>query len=115
MTVKQDGFTLIDVLAAVVIIGIVGVSVWKAQTVAYFTLSNALSQGWEILLSSSKIAEIDAGAERLRQGVFVLPGSLGTVGWRLEEEDGKLVMETVSQSKQQERRLRWRGFVTPVL
>lgn len=60
---NEQGFALIDVLAAMAIIGIVGISVWQAQSAAHATLVNAKNRSRACIAAAEMSVLLELGEE----------------------------------------------------
>lgn len=78
-----SGFTLVDVLAAVVIVGLAFGTVFQVIAAGQASLANARNRTWAMVLGTGKLAEVDLGVERTTSGYLDVEGLIGKLRWQV--------------------------------
>lgn len=100
---KEAGYTLLDVLAAIAILGMVSTVVWVSLNAGYRTLVNSREQTWFHIFAKNKAIEIDCGTEKQNKGILSLPQSEKVVYWEVFNENEHLFLEVRFSDSQGEK------------
>lgn len=95
----EQGYTLIDVLVATAIIGIVAITVWRGQSSNYATLRRVNEQVHLVIAGTSTIVELESGSERKNEGTFSMLGPSRPVQWRYSSMDSVLEVNWVAREQ----------------
>lgn len=95
----EQGFTLIDVLVATAIVGMVAVTVWRGQSSNYATLSRVNEQVHMIVAGTTILVELECGSERKDEGILSTLRHSRPVQWRFSSTDNVLEVKWVAREQ----------------
>lgn len=117
----QDGYSMVDALVAIVILGVASIAIFTTISVSHGALKRSTHRTWATLVGSRIVAERDLGLEMRRQGDVVIPQTGMRYRWDVmdrpatEGEDGRtgLGVGVIWDGPRTSERVIVGGFVDP--
>ena len=109
----EQGHSLLDVLAAMAIIGFISISVWQAHSRGYATLSQARQQSYLAMLSASTIYALECGANNQISGEITPPRPLQSGHWQVDQTPTGATFAVRWTDKSGQRGFYFHGFFIP--
>lgn len=78
---NEQGYSLLDVLCAIAIIGVVSLIVWQSLSVGYATVENARQHTLAVIAASSQLTVLELGLESSATGSLPMPNPAKNFTW----------------------------------
>lgn len=77
---------MVDVLVAIVILGVASVAIFMVVSAGQAALVHSSQRAWATMVGVQAVAEIDLGLEKRRQGSASLPAARTVYRWELQDK-----------------------------